>query len=202
MANWRVIENTGRTIVRLIERQIAILGIPGVTVALSSAEAFPLLAAASQPFISVFLFQIGINGEMRNRPPQRRADGSYGRQSLPLELSYLITPWSVRAANDIASDSLATGEEARLLGAVMQALYDNAEVGRGDLFEPVPVWAPDDGMQIVLESLPVDQHYRIWDAAELGYHLSAVYRARVASLEPTPDAAGAPVVEAGVELVP
>jgi hypothetical protein len=201
MANWRVIENTGRTIVRLIERQIAILGIPNVTVMLASAEAFPLLAAARDPFISVFLFQIGINGEMRNRPPQRRADGSYGRQSLPLELSYLITPWAVRDDN-IPSDSAATGEEARLLGAVMQALYDNAEVGRSDLFEPVPVWAPDDGMQIVMESLPIDQHYRIWDAAELGYHLSAVYRARVASLEPTPDAAGTPVVEAGMELVP
>jgi hypothetical protein len=204
MADWRVVENTGRTIVRLIDRQLVALGVPNVTVGLTTAAAFSALATTASPFVSVFLFQIGINGELRNRPRQRRPDGSYGRQALPLELSYLVTPWGVRVPNDVASDSVAAREEARLLGAVMQALYDHAEVGRGDLFEPPlsPVWLPQDGLQIMMETLPVDQHYRIWDAAELGYHLSVVYRVRVASLDPDPEPLAPPVVEARLEPVP
>ena len=84
----------------------------------------------------------------------------------------------------------------------MQAFYDDAEVARGDLFElpAIPVWLPGDGLQILMETLPVDAHYRIWDAAELGYHLSLVYRVRVASLDPSLPPPPPPVVEAQMEI--
>ena len=203
MANWRVVENTGQTLVALIERRIAQLLIPNVTVGLVTPAAFPALGRTADPFISLFLFQITGNPEMRNSPQPLRADGTYRRQSLPLELCYLITAWAVRDPDDVASDSLATAEEARLLGAVMQSFYDNAEVGRGDLVDTaaIPVWEPQDGLQIIMETLPVDQHYRIWDAAELGYHLSLVYRVRVASLDPVDEPPAPPVVEATLETV-
>jgi hypothetical protein len=203
MADWRVVENTGRTLVRLIERRIAQLGIPNVTVAQVSSSAFTPLAATTDPFISLFLFQIGGNAELRNRPPAVRPDGTR-RQSLPLELCYLVTAWGVRTPNDVTSDTLAAQEEARLLGAVMQAFYDEAEVGRSDLFEvpAIPVWLSGDGLQILMETLPVEAHYRIWDAAELGYHLSLVYRVRVASLDPSLPPPPPPVVEAELEMAP
>jgi hypothetical protein len=201
MADWRVVENVGRTLVRLIERRIAVLAIPNVTVSLNTTAAFPMLAGTASPFISLFLFQIAGNAELRNRPRQLAPDGRLRRQSLPLELCYLITAWGVRAPNDVASDSVAAREEARLLGAVMQALYDDAEVGRADLFEPAgaPVWAAGDGLQIAMESLPVDQHYRIWDAGEMPYRLSIVYRVRVASLDPTLTPPAPPVQVADLE---
>jgi hypothetical protein len=204
MADWRVVENTGQTLVRLIERRIAQLGIPNVTVGLVTSSAYSALATTADPFISLFLFQIGGNPELRNRPQSVRPDGSRRRQSLPLELCYLVTAWGVRTPNDVASDTLAAREEARLLGLVMQAFYDEAEVGRGDLFEvpAIPVWAPGDGLQILMETLPVDEHYRIWDASELGYHLSLVYRVRVASLDPSLQVPPPPVVEASLEMVP
>ena len=53
-----------------------------------------------------------------------------------------------------------------------------------------------------METLPIDAHYRIWDAAELGYHLSLVYRVRVASLDPAPLAPPPPVVEASLGMAP
>lgn len=204
MADWRVVENAGRTLVRLLEQRLALLGIAGVSVGTVTAAAFPALGATAAPFVSLFLYQISGNPELRNRPQTVLPDGSYRRQALPLELCYLVTAWGVRVPDDIASDALAAREEARLLGAVMQAFYDGAEVGRGELFEQpaVPVWAPGDGLQITMETLPIDAHYRIWDAAELGYHLSLVYRVRVAGLDPLPAPPAPPVVEARLETLP
>lgn len=200
MASWQVIENTSLTLVSLLKRRVDVLGLAGVDVGLVTATAFRTLAATANPFISVFLFQVGGNAEMRNQLMRSRADGTRQRQPLPLELSYLVTPWGVRNGDDTDSDGLAAQEEARLLGAVMQACYENAELGRADLVDSAaqPVWGDQDSLQIVLEALPIETHYRIWDAGELGYRLSVVYRVRVASLEPL-DLLTAPlVVDAGV----
>jgi|PlaIllAssembly_1097288.scaffolds.fasta_scaffold30503_1 Pvc16 N-terminal domain len=204
MASWQVIENTGLTLVSLLQRRVDALGLAGVNVGLVTAAAFRNLAATATPFISVFLFQVSGNAELRNQMMRTRADGTRQRQPLPLELGYLITPWGVRNGDDAASDSLAAQEEARLLGAVMQACYEHAEVGRAELVDSVlqPVWGDQDSLQIVLESLPIETHYRIWDAGELGYRLSAVYRLRVASLEPLALETGARVTEADLAMQP
>lgn len=204
MADWRVIENTGQTLVELVDRHIASLGIPNVGVGIVTPAAFSSLADTTEPFVSLFLYQIVGNAEMRGNPRRILSNGSLGRQPLPLELCYLVTAWGVRATDDVIGDLPATRDEARLIGAILQAFYDNAELDRGSLFESpgLPVWSPDDQLQIVMESLPVDGHYRIWDAAELGYRLSLVYRVRVASLEPTEAPAAPPVREAVLEAVP
>jgi hypothetical protein len=202
VANWRLIEGVGQTLVALIDRKIAQLGVANVTCDVVTGAAFTTLASTAAPFISLFLYQINNNAELRNLMETVRPDGSRGRQPLPLELCYLVTAWGVRNPADVASDSLAAREEARLLGVVLQALYENAEVGRGDLVESgaAPVWAVNDSLQVVLQSLPVETHYRIWDAGELGYRLSLSYRVRVTSLEPDAVRATPPVVEAGLEM--
>jgi hypothetical protein len=204
MASWHVIENTGLTLVDLLQRRVDALGLAGVTVRLCTAAAFPALATTNTPLISVFLFQVSGNAELRNMMMRTLPDGSRRRQSLPLELCYLITPWGVRNADDIASDSLATREEAELLGAVLQACYEGAELGRTDLVDTAvgPVWADNDTLQITMESLPVETHYRIWDAAELGYRLSLVYRVRVTSLDPLELQSGARVTDAEMAVHP
>jgi hypothetical protein len=110
----------------------------------------------------------------------------------------------VRQPNDPASDGLAAREEARLLGAVLQALYENAEVGRAELaeFGIAPEWSDIDSLQVVLRSLPVETHYRIWDASELGYRLSLAYAVRVTSIAPPLPPPAPIVIDAGLELVP
>lgn len=204
MADWRVIENTGQTLVGLVERHVAQLGIPNVGVGVVTPMAFASLADTTDPFISLFLYQIAGNAEMRGNPRRVLANGTLGRQPLPLELCYLVTAWGVRATDDVIGDLPATQDEARLLGAVLQAFYDNAELDRSSLFEVpgLPVWSPEDGLQIVMETLPVDGHYRIWDATKLGYRLSLVYRVRVAALEPTDVPQAPPTREAMLETVP
>ncbi|ATY30923.1 DUF4255 domain-containing protein [Sphingomonas psychrotolerans] len=202
MADFRVVDHTGLTLVALIERQLVDLGIANVSVGVVSAGIFATLGATPNAFISLFLYQISGNAELRNLPETLFPDGTRGRQPLPLELSYLITAWGVRTPGDIASDQQAAGEEARLLGAVLQALYEHAEVGRGELSDVValPVWAPYDGLQIALQPLPIDTQYRLWDATDLGYRLSLAYRVRVASLQPTPPLPAPPVVNAEMAL--
>ena len=204
MASWQLIEHTGLTLVSLLQRRVDELGIAGVTVGLVSAAAFRNLATTEAPYISVFLFLVSGNAELRNQVMRTRADGTRQRQPLPLELSYLVTPWGVRNGEGVDNDSRAAQEEARLLGAVMQACYEHAEVGRAELVDSAaqPVWGDQDSLQIVLESLPVETHYRIWDAGELGYRLSAVYRLRVGSLEPLAVASGARVTEAELAVQP
>lgn len=204
MADWRVIEFTGQTIAQLVRRHLSRLSISNVTVDVVTAAAFGTLASTQTPFISIFLYQVATNAEMRNWTQSLLPDGTPVRQPLPLELNYLITAWGVRQPNDFASDALAAREEARLVGAVLQALYDSAEVGPADLADnpPVPAWHANDSIQLVLQSLPVETHYRIWDAAELGYRLSVVYRARVTSLEPTPPLPAPIVTDASLEMVP
>jgi hypothetical protein len=51
-------------------------------------------------------------------------------------------------------------------------------------------------MQIVMESLPVEDHYRIWDAGEQSYRLSVTYRVRVLGLDPSIVQSNVPVVDA------
>jgi hypothetical protein len=204
VADWRVIENTGQTLAELLDRHIAALGIPNVGVGVATPAAFAALANTTDPFVSLFLFQIVGNPEMRGNPRRVLVDGTLGRQPLPLELCYLVTAWGVRATADVIGDLPATRDESRLMGAILQAFYDNAELDRASLFEAPgpPVWSPEDGLQIVMETLPIDGHYRIWDAAELGYRLSLVYRVRVASLEPTETPRAPPVSEAVLEALP
>lgn len=198
MANWQLIERTGQTMVRLLQQRIAEVGIGGLQVMTVSTAAFEGLASSSTPVISLLLYQVTENAELRNSQKRTMPDGTRQRQPLALELCYLVTPWGARTSEMAADDAVAAAEEARLLGLIMQTYYQKAECGTADLFEDpaTPVWRAGDGLQIVLESLPVEDHYRIWDASELGYRLSLTYRVRVASLDPGDQVGGPPVVEA------
>lgn len=204
MAGWRVIEFCGQTLVGLIERNLVRLGVANVGVGVVTASSFSSLATTGTPFISLFLYQVDTNAEMRNWTQALLPDGTPVRQPLPLELNYLITAWGVRQPNDTESDGLAAREEARMLGAVLQALYENAEITRGGLAESggAPEWAATDGIQVILQSLPVETYYRIWDAGEIGYRLSLAYRLRVTSLAPPLPPPAPIVVDAGLEMAP
>lgn len=204
MAEWRVIERTVQTLVRFIEQRVRQAGITGLSVRPVTTFSFKELASSTSPVITLFLYQVTENPELRNQSMRIGPDGLLRRQPLVLELCYLVTPWGSRASQSVADDSLASLEEARLLGLILQAFYDHAEVGTADLFDDpsIPVWHAGDNLQIILESLPVEDHYRIWDASELGYRLSLTYRVRVLHLETDAATSAPPVVEASFEGAP
>jgi len=199
VATWQLIEHASLTLKRLLEQHVlSVLGSASVTVQLATPESFKALSSAQQPTITLFLYRCVENPELRNAPRRRLPDGRTVRQPLVLELCFQVTPWGVRAAASGGSDPAATQEEHRLLGLIMQCFYDHAEVGRAELFDDptTPVWQPTDTMQIVMESLPVEDQYRIWDAGEQPYRLSVTYRVRVLGLDPSLFQSNVPVVDA------
>jgi hypothetical protein len=200
MATWQVIEFAGQTLVRLLQRQFGVL-MPGIDISiqLTSSSQFEHYASIDKPAITLFLYQISENPEMRNAPPRRLVNGGVQRQPLPLELCYMVTPWGVRASEGNDVDAQATQEEHRLLGGILQTFYDHAEVTGSDLSQDgvtTPIWSFIDTMQIVLESSTSEDLFRIWDSGEHPFRTSLTYRVRVLGLEPAEVLGGGRVVDA------
>ncbi len=164
-------------------------GIPGVAatdIIVATPDEFEPLAARAAPFpptITVFLYRITIAAEVRNAPKRTLPNGAVTRPLLPLELHYLVTPW--------ATD---TAAEHRIVGHVLQVLYDRAELGPSDL--QGASWMPGDSVQLTLAALPVEEHFQIWETTDAPYRLSLPYVARVIGIEPAQQRAVAPVLEA------
>lgn len=185
MAGWQAIEGVSRTLQATIQRRVDAVS-PGVDVQIVTPASFEQLGSTSSATVSVFLYRILENTETRNQLLGRGAS-SHSRPPLTLELGYLVTAWAARGSDTTTvSDETAAREEHRLLGLVLQTLAEHAEISGTELVEADPanpVFGPHDALQVVLESLPVEDHYRIWDSAELSYRLSLTYRVRVIGID-------------------
>ncbi len=175
MATADAIADMGKTLKQLLDGAL-----PGIDVVIASPDDFKDLG--QQPTLSIFLYHVGINAERRNGPP-RLSGNTSSRPPIPLDLRYLLTPW-VRDASDSHS----------VVGRVLQALYDRAVLGPTDLVGSS--WDAEDTAQIVLESLPVGEHYSIWEPTDLPYRLSLTYLVRILGIEPGLATPVTPVVSA------
>jgi len=130
----------------------------------------------------VFLYHVGINGDLRNGPA--RPSGNGKRPPLPLDLHFLLTPWTK-----------ATRDAYRIIGAISLLFYDRAVLGFGDLLGD-SIWAPDDTVEIMMEMVPVEQLFNIWDPTDIPYKLSLTYLARIIGIDSTVSAGGPPIAVA------
>jgi hypothetical protein len=200
VASWLLIESVGQTLVRLLQAHVDdVMPLAGVRVQLATTGIFRKLATTDRPTITLLLYRATEHAELRNAPRRVLPDGTTTRPLMPMELCYLVTPWGVRREETTPADTQAAQEEHRLLGVIMQAFYDHAEIARAELVEDAtrPIWEPEDNIQLVFESLPVEDHYRIWDSSDLPYRISLTYRVRVAGLEPSRRDRESRVIEAG-----
>ena len=181
MASVDVIRDIGDTLTFLLRNSIDAAIVNPSNIVLSTPDDFD--ADPDQPVITLFLYRLSVNPELRNRPKRVLPDGSITRPLIPLELFYMITPW---ARN--------TRDEYRIVGRILQCMYDNAELGASQL--QGTSWEAGDSVQIVLDSLPIDDHYRIWDSSSLPYRLSLTYMVRVIGIEPGQVTTYPPVTEA------
>jgi hypothetical protein len=183
MASTDVVRDTGTTLVALLRAAIPSFMVPADRIVVATPDEFEAFSDAALPGITLFLYRLGVNPQMRNGPRRQLPDGRSARPLLPLELGYMITAW--------AGD--AEGEH-RILGRVMQAFYEHAEIGSSEL--QGDSWAPGDSVQLVLDSMPIEDHFRLWDSVDLPYQLSLTYVARVVGIEPATSEQLPPVVEA------
>lgn len=183
MASADVLRDMTETILTLLRAGIPTTMVSAANIVAATPDEFTGYVTPTQPTLTVFLYRIALNPQMRNERRRVLPDGRIQRQPLPLELCYLITAWAGQ-----------TSDELLILGRVLQVLYDRAELGPANLVGAA--WEPGEGVQLVLDTLGLDDHYRIWDAAEVPYRLSLTYMARVVGISPPPGPMPAPVVDA------
>lgn len=184
MATATAIQDFSATLVHLLR-----VGLTPAPVAdpnritLATPDDFASFADPAQPAVTVFLYRIAVDGTMRNLPRRLLSDGSSTRPLLPVDMGFLITAWARQ-----------TGDEHLLMGRIMQVLYDRAEIGAADL--QGTAWEAGDSVQLMLDSLPLEDHMRLWDSVDMPYRLSLTYLARVVGIEPGERLTQAPVVDA------
>ena len=145
--------------------------VPAAQIVAGRPDQFEMFQDPAQPIVTVFLYRISVHEEIRNSSKRILPNGRVTRPLLPLNFHFLVTPWA-RQIND----------EYLIMGRIMQALYDSAELGAAQL--QGNAWETNDSVQLVFDSLPLDDHFRIWETTELPYRLSATFVARVIGLEP------------------
>lgn len=165
MANADVLLDVGDTLVALVTAAVDGMVTPS-NVLLTTTDEMRTFSP-TEPAVTVFLYHIGANAEMRNALPPP----GFSRPRLPLELRYLVTPWAKAASTSHL-----------VCGHILQVLADNATLPRGELLGTS--WGATDTLQILLESLPVSEHHDIWEPADIPYKLSLAYLVRVVGLDP------------------
>lgn len=116
--------------------------------------------------LSLWLYNITENAFMRNDPRHREEGVAF--PSLPIDLSYLITPIWLHDESDLL-----------MIGKVMQILNDTPVVVlSGDGTEPV-----HEELRVLLNPLRVDDMSRVWEALQQPYRLSVGYLVRVARID-------------------
>lgn len=184
MATSLAIRDTGETIRAMLVAGVG-PSVPMLAVHLATSDDFPAYASSAEPVLTIFLHRIAVHPEMRNAPPRLLPDGTITGPLLPLELSFMITPWAASTADELV-----------LAGRVLQTLYESAELGPAQL--QGASWDPGDSVQLVLESLSSEEHYRVWDTVNLPYRLSLTYLARVVGIEPR---TRTPIVPVGIATI-
>jgi len=120
--------------------------------------------------VALYIHRVGANPTRRNPPPRKTADGRVYKQSLPLDVHFLLIPWSRSAAR-----------QHMMLGWLMRVLEDNASLGGGFInrFSVVPdTFTDGDSVEIVLDPMAMQDLLSVWEVAKPNIQISASYVAR------------------------
>lgn len=128
-----------------------------------------------QDGFSIYLYRVAVNGAVRNMNPRRSPEGLRYRPSLPLDLHYMITPWS----KDVAIQH-------RMLGWVMRMLEDIGTLSAEHLnhyMSESDTFMPNEGLEIVCDPLPLSDYLTLWDRLRPRLPASATYVMRMALID-------------------
>lgn len=128
------------------------------------------LASPMTEGISLYLYRVTVSAN-RNLPPKLGADGRRYRPPLPLDLHYLVTAWAETALR-----------QQRLLGFAVRTLEDTPILPSGVLNQHSPepdVFKPEETVELVHESLTVQDASYVWGVAQTKEQPSLPYVARM-----------------------
>ncbi len=133
--------------------------------------------------ISLWLYRVSRNEHVMNQTPQRVAADQIARNALPMNLYYLVTPFT----ND-------PEDEQALLGRVLQTFHDHSTLRGSDLQDSLLGGVEE--LRVTLEQLTLEELTRIWNSLQEPYQLSVTYVVQLVSL----DSAHAPVHRPPVQV--
>ncbi len=163
MASPSVVRDMGETLASVLQMALSGMVAPA-NVRVATPDIFHEPKPTPQPTCTIFLYRVAVNPARRNEP--LAAPESVSGLLLPVDLSYLITPW----AKDPRDEHL-------MLGRILRGLHDRAELGGADLVGAS--WAPGDTARLALEPMTMQEQFCIWDTVKMPYRLSLSYVARI-----------------------
>jgi hypothetical protein len=173
LATYHAIAAVGGSILRLLEDGCPRGEFPAAQFRMI--QAFEYQSAPMREGVSLFLYRVGLNANLRNRPARVAADGRRFRPSLPLDLYYLLTPWGETP-----------GKQHRLLGWAMRLLEDTAILPAGLLNSAGPehdTFRPSEAVELICEPLSVQDITGVWQGLRADWQLSVTYVARLVLLD-------------------
>jgi Pvc16 N-terminal domain len=171
VALYPAIAGTSGAILGLIQEAAAGSDFQGGTFAHYQASDFQ--SPMSQG-ISLYLYRVTVNAN-RNLPARLGPDGRRARPPIPLDLHFLVTAW--------APDAI---RQQRMLGFAIRTIEDTPILPSGVLNRYTPegnIFRPEETVEIVYESISVQDFAYIWDVAQTKEQPSATYVARMVELD-------------------
>lgn len=196
MSEYKVINAVGETVKALLwsmmQYDSTIAGSSGMNLTddqISFEPPFKLVkdTDADKNYLSLYLYRIVENGDMKNRPPEQINTSFLRYPPLSLNLFYLITPLTNSADNDH-----------KLLGKTMQILYDNAIV-KGAALQGVLIHTAEE-LRIILNPISMEDLTKLWSAFMRSYRLSVSYEVKVIYIDSERETAGERVRRKRIEF--
>lgn len=140
--------------------------------------------------LSLYLYRIAVNGARRNPPPAPAPPGRKRRPPLPIDLYYLLTPWAQSAIR-----------QQRMLGWAIRELQATPVLPAAVLNRPGPerdIFRPEESVELVMESLSLQDLYTIWHVIKPAAQVSVSYVARYVAVDPDVEFAEGELVQTRV----
>jgi uncharacterized protein DUF4255 len=142
------------------------------------------------PTVTLFLYQIAEDRTVRNRPKTTEVvngEVMVRKPPLGLCLHYMISAWGGDPET-----------EQRLLGRVLQVLYDDAVIDGPELTGVLA--GTQAALNVSLAPLDLEDRARVWHAIGKPYRLSVNYEVRVVNIDPEAEIGLVPVRERHVDI--
>lgn len=128
----------------------------------------------SKNYISLFLYRVVENSEIKNRSLEPRNGNRLQYPPLALNLFYLVTPLMKDNEND---DDEAVKNAHKLLGKIMQIFYDHAIIKGVELRGVLQNTTEE--LRIILNPISMEDITKLWSSFMRPYYLSVSYEVKV-----------------------
>src|SRR5688572_12082105 len=137
--------------------------------------------------VSLYLYRLAVSGARRNLPPTVGPNGQRFRPPIPLDLHYIASVWGKTAV-----------KQQRLLGWMIRMFEDVPILPAGLLNDNGPdpeVFEPNETVEVLFESINLQDWNNLWSASKTNAPLSVGYVARMIGISSTMPLTEAPHVQ-------